>query len=352
MVDHLQSKAATLEKIIGPIEGLVLDIGSNDGTLLRSLDRPGTQLIGIDPAGKKFEHFYPPHIHLIPDFFSAELVQAVCGAGKLRVITSIAMFYDVEEPLRFASQIASLLREDGVWMFEQSYLPFMLENSSYDTVCHEHLEYYTVRQILIVLERAGLKMTHLGFNGANGGSFCVVASHRKSSFPECSQTIVKALSAEDAAGLTDGRAWPLFRQRVTERRTTLLRFLERQRASRMLTLGYGASTKGNVLLQYCGITQDLMPAIAEVNSDKFGSFTPGTKIPIISEVEAASMSPSSLVVLPWHFRDGIVLREHQYLDSGGRLVFPLPTLEIVDRESLAKKPETRTRKYGFSKETN
>ena len=174
MVEHLRRKARAIAETVSLSSGdLVIDIGSNDATLLNAYGRKDLMLVGIDPSGEKFRKNYRPPLRLIADFFSADLVRRRFPGKKAKVVTSIAMFYDLDAPLEFMKQIAGILHEDGVWVMEQSYLPAMLRTTSYDTVCHEHLEYYGVRQIDWMARRAGLKITAVEENEVNGGSFSV-----------------------------------------------------------------------------------------------------------------------------------------------------------------------------------
>jgi hypothetical protein len=324
MTDHLQKKAGNIRNAISLLPGdLILDIGSNDCTLLSAMDGPGVQLAGMDPSGAKFQQYYPPHIQLIPDCFSEARFRKEFGRRCAKVVTSIAMFYDIEAPLEFARQVHEILADDGIWVFEQSYLPQMLARFSYDTICHEHIEYYALKQIQWILDRAGLRAVDVEFNDINGGSFAVIAARKASSVTENQAAVQQALRQEETADL--GR----FREGVFRQRDVLNKYLADTRARDEKIFGYGASTKGNVLLQFCGITAEQMPCIAEVNSDKFGAFTPGTRIPIVSEEEARSMNPHGFMVLPWHFRDNIIARESRFLAEGGKLIFPLPNVEVV-----------------------
>lgn len=328
MVRHLRRRVATILERVAPRRGdLVLDIGSNDATLLRSWPAElGLDRVGIDPIG--LADCYPPEIPLIPEFFSARAFRARFGGRRARVVTSIAMFYDLEAPLEFARDVADILAHDGVWVFEQSYLPSMLERTAYDTICHEHLEYYGVAQIVWILERAGLKLLDVELNDVNGGSFAVTAARRDAPLRADTAGIAALLAAERRQ--LDGLApFHAFAGRVRDRRDALRAHLESARARGDLVLGYGASTKGNVVLQHCGLGPRELPAIAEVNPDKFGCFTPGTGIPIIPEEEARALRPRAFVVFPWHFRRGIVERELPFLRSGGRLILPLPELEDI-----------------------
>jgi len=327
MVSHLEQKVQQLLKNYPPSRGdVVLDIGSNDGTLLSFYPEFITP-VGMDPTATKFREFYQSRIAVVPDFFSAEKFLAETGGKKARIVTSIAMLYDLETPLEFARQVASVLDNDGVWHFEQSYMPSMIQVNAYDTVCHEHLEYYGLRQVQWMLERSGLKMIDVQINEINGGSFAVTAAHNTSQWRARDSRISEILHEESIFETT--APYEQFAMRVATHRDKLVKKLCSISREGALLLGYGASTKGNVILQYCGLTAREIPAIAEVNPDKFGAYTPGTLIPIISENEAHARKPDYLLVLPWHFRENFMKREATYLNKGGKMLFPLPRIEVV-----------------------
>lgn len=335
MVEHLKRKVADIEKTIELQNGdLILDIGSNDSTLLQSYPKDKFLLVGIDPTGKKFKSYYPEYITLIPEFFSTEIFKSQFGGRKAKVVTSIAMFYDLESPLSFMRDVYEVLADDGIWIFEQSYMPKMLEMNAYDTICHEHLEYYALKQIKWLTDRAGFIIIDVEFNDINGGSFSIKAAKKNSPFREASSLIDDILGREKRLRLFQLRPYEDFKTAIYKHKDALLKFLRITREEGKLILGYGASTKGNVILQFCDIGESDIPFIAEVNQDKFGCFTPGTKIPIISEQEARAMKPDYFVVLPWHFKSNIIKREHQYLNDGGKLVFPLPRIEVVDSTQI------------------
>ncbi len=238
------------------------------------------------------------------------------------------MFYDLEDPVHFAEDIAQILEDDGIWVMEQSYLPLMIETNSYDTVCHEHLEFYTLKQIDWIAEKAALKVIDVVTNDVNGGSFRVVLAKKNAGF-KVSDTVLAMRKSEERNGYNDLEAFEGFQKAVVSHKETLIDFLKKCRQDGKVVLGYGASTKGNVVLQYCGITSELLPAIAEVNSDKYGHVTPGTHIPIISETDAKNMNPDYFLVLPWHFKKNILEREAEYIRySGCKFVFYLPEFEI------------------------
>jgi hypothetical protein len=330
MVHHLASKARHLTRFVGLQEGdLLLDIGSNDGTLLRSYQVKGLRKLGIDPTGNKFRQFYDADCVLVPDFFTRDRFIAAVGNARAKLITSIAMFYDLADPIAFAREIHDCLDEHGVWHFEQSYMPSMLRTKSYDTVCHEHIEYYSLSAVMKILEAAELEILDVAMNAVNGGSFAVTAARTGSGHARNLPVIHWLLETELRMGLHTPRPLRDFEETVFEHRRSLTDLIRSLNADGKRVLGYGASTKGNVLLQFCGFTPQDLPCIADVNPDKFGCVTPGTHIPIVSEPEARAQRPDYFLVLPWHFKAGIVEREAEFLASGGHLIFPMPEIEIV-----------------------
>jgi hypothetical protein len=333
MVEHLDGIARRLLEMapVGPGD-FIVDIGSNDGTLLSRYPPNGATRVGIDPTAAKFERFYDPAVIVLPEFFSADGARAVLGHRKATIVTSIAMFYDLEEPIDFMRQVAEILADDGLWHLEQSYLASMLAANAYDTICHEHLEYYTLRQIDYMARAAGLKIVDVALNDVNGGSLAVTVARSTAAFPEAAAPVASIVAAEDRMGLGTLTPYQRFRERVLGHREELLALLDRLERRGDRVLGYGASTKGNVILQFCGLTTRHLPAIAEVNEDKFGCVTPGSWIPIVSEVDAHAAKPDYFLVLPWHFRSNLLQREKAFLRAGGGMVFPLPSIEVVREE--------------------
>jgi hypothetical protein len=321
MVEHLGGKIRALIARRPLTDGdVVLDIGSNDGTTL-SFYPDTVRRIGIDPTAKKFAQFYKPGIEVVPDFFTAARFREL-GDQRAKIVTSIAMFYDLEYPLDFARDVASVLADDGVWHFEQSYLPAMLATTSYDTICHEHVEYYSLATMQWMMERVGLWLVDVTRNDINGGSFAVTATKNAGAHAP----IVAEMIDLEHALVDDCRR---FAGQVESHKRDLLALLRRLRSEGKRVVGYGASTKGNVMLQYCGIDSSLVSCIAEVNPDKFGSFTPGTNIPIVSEADAIAQQPFAMLVLPWHFRANVLSRAKPFFDRGIRFLFPLPEIELV-----------------------
>jgi len=330
MVNHLTDKVTYLERTAKLQPGdVVVDIGSNDATTLKAYKTSGIRRVGIDPTGRKFAEYYPAEIGLVPDFFSAAAFRSV-EKKPARIVTSIAMFYDLEAPIEFARQIESILADDGIWHFEQSYMPSMLRLNSYDTICHEHIEYYSLGVVKTILEASGLRLVDVAMNAVNGGSFAVTAAKASNRSIRANDAVVGwLLEQEDRMGLGSPRPYRDFEERVFRHRDDLTRLIRALNADGKRVLGYGASTKGNVVLQFCGLTADDIPAIAEVNAEKFGRVTPGTHIPIVAEAHALAMKPDYYLVLPWHFKDGILRREKEFLAGGGKFIFPFPEIEII-----------------------
>jgi hypothetical protein len=326
MVAHLQGKVKKILTQVDLQEGdLVIDIGSNDSTTLQAYPSAGTTLVGVDPTGIKFHSYYPPHIQLIPDFFSSALVTARFPGKKAKVVTSFSMFYDLEDPVDFMRQVYEVLADDGVWVFEQSYMPTMLETNSYDTVCHEHLEFYALKQIKWMADKVGFRIVDVEFNDVNGGSFSITVSKANGDLSVV-PSVQKILDSERDQGLDTLAPFQAFEKRAEKTKTDLLDFINTAHAQGKTVAALGASTKGNVLLQYCGLTEKDISFVGEVNVEKYGCYTPGTWVPIIPEAELLAKKPDYLIVLPWHFRK-FFLAQEKYSET--TLVFPLPNLEIL-----------------------
>ena len=326
MVTHLNNK---VQRILGLVElsqgDLIIDIGSNDSTTLQAYPSSGLVLVGVDPTGVKFHNYYPPHIQLIPDFFTSDLVKARFPDQKAKVVTSFSMFYDLEDPMGFMQQVYDVLADDGIWVFEQSYMPTMLDTNSYDTVCHEHLEFYALKQIKWMSDRVGFKILDVEFNDINGGSFSVTVAKSHGDLTVVS-SVQKILDEERIRGLDTLIPYQEFTHRVIQTKRDLLEFIKMVRAENKVVAALGASTKGNVLLQFCGLTTEQLEYVGEINAEKFNCYTPGTWIPIIPEQDLLVKKPDYLIVLPWHFKKFFMSNKKL---SGMSLVFPLPKVEVV-----------------------
>lgn len=329
MVKHLQNKIRALELLANPIKNdLVVDIGSNDATSLKAY-RGKYIKVGIDPSAKKFEAYYSKDMILLPDFFSEGLFSEKFPNKKAKIVTSIAMFYDLEDPMDFIRNIYSILADDGIWHFEQSYMPLMLETNSYDTICHEHLEFYSFAVVENMLKQCGFRIVDVQINQINGGSFAITACKKNAYYNSNTTAINLLIHEEQKKKLNTLAPYIEFASRAFQHRQNLIDLVNSIIAEGKKIIGYGASTKGNVLLQFCGLTSKQISCIAEVNEEKFGSYTPGTNIPIVSEEDAKAMKPDYFLVLPWHFKNFILEREQGFISKGGKFIFPLPEIQII-----------------------
>lgn len=318
---------------------LWLDIACNDGTLLRQVPDYMTK-VGIDPADDSYVAESSKHGTIVQDFFTADAWQRTgFGDKKAKVITCIAMFYDLNDPRPFIRDAHSILADDGVFVLQMSYTPLMLKQLAFDNICHEHVYYYDLNSIKKLFEREGFVLRDCSLNDTNGGSFRVYFQKADSDIKTfatqqvrdvCDFRIASTLQYETLHwNITDQYLWNRFGENIQKLKGQVLDFLHQAKAEGKTVYGYGASTKGNTLLQLFGITPDLMTAIAERSPYKFGLQTVGTQIPIVSEQEMRAAKPDYLLVLPWHFIDEFVKREQEFIAAGGKLVVPCPTFQVI-----------------------
>ncbi len=317
---------------------VVLDIGSNDGTLLSFWDKELFR-IGIDPSRNLAEHSRHHASEIVVDFFSRDAFAGVTSK-RAKVITSIAMFYDLEDPHSFVEDVRNCLDEHGVWIAQLSYTPLMLEQNAFDNILAEHLEYYTLTVVKNLLAEHGLRIVDVELNDTNSGSFRLYITHdgnRSLNLPVFTEMIgeyrVQSLLTHEAAlDLSSPAPWLAFMDRVRTNRDATVDLLRKLADEGKKVVGYGASTKGNTTLQYYGITPEILPCIAERSQEKVGKRTVGTGIPIISEEEMRAMRPDYLFVLPWHFIKAFEERESELLAAGTKLIVPLPSLTVIGRD--------------------
>lgn len=311
----------------------ILDIGSNDGTLLNVFDRRNT-LVGIDPCANKHKDNYPKNALVINDFFSRENLRKNNSLYAFDIVTSIAMFYDLNDPVSFADNIHSVLDDEGIWISEQTHSHTLIESNAYDSICHEHATYLSLRAMEEICSKVGFRIIDISTNNMNGGSFRTTIAKVGSSHLVNENAIQSFRDRENSLFLDSTDVWKKFSTNVHLHRDAFKARIRNYNQNGRTVFGYGASTKGNVILQFCDISPDLMPMILERDPNKFDMFTPGTQIPIVSEKYGREMKPDVLVVFPWHFKDEIIRRESDFLANGGTLLFPLPEIELVTRDSL------------------
>jgi len=331
MTSHLAGVVHyALSKVALRSQDCVLDIGSNDGTLLSQYNGYQCSMLGADPVATKYLELYPTGARVITDFFTAQSYFSM-ETRRAKVVTSISMFYDLEDPVKFARDVSAVLDNEGVWVFEQSYLPAMLRQNSYDTICHEHLEYYSLFAIDRILKAAGLEILDVTQNEVNGGSIRVAAVHAESTIAKNVSPVVDWLMQQEVRHNIDATSGFLeFERNINRQREDLVSLLSSLKAAGKRVVGYGASTKGNVILQYCGISTDLLECIGDITPFKDGTFTPGSHIPIVSMDAAKALKPDYFLVLPWAFRNDIISREKSLIDRGAKFIFPLPFVEVVN----------------------
>lgn len=331
MREHLKNyKEEILTKITLNEGDVIVDIGSNDSTMLQYYDKK-LKRIGVDPTGKQFRDFYG-EVELIPTYFTYDNFRKVYSNLKPKIISSISMFYDLPDPVQFAKDIYNILDDDGIWTCEQSYIITMLRRNSIDTICHEHLEYYSLTAVKHIADLANFKIIDIKFNECNGGSFRLYfAKNNSKLYEENSELIAKILEDEKNYDIKNPDLYKNFLKNCDTEVYKLNKFIDTINNNEQKMYIYGASTKGNCLLQYAKINEDKIKCAVERNLSKVGKMT-STSIGIISEETMRTNPPEYLLVLPWHFREEIIKREDEYLENGGQLVFPFPNFEIYSKK--------------------
>jgi SAM-dependent methyltransferase len=320
-----------------------LDIACNDGTLLKQVPNDMVK-VGIDPCDDEYLAESSKHGTIVQDYFSAEAWQkSGYGNSKAKVITCIAMFYDLDDPHPFIKDLYEVLDDDGIIVLQMSYTPLMVQQMAFDNICHEHVYYHSLTSLLNLFSQHGMMIVDANVNDTNGGSIRVYIAKQKCS-PNafgtaqlrqvCLYRADAILNFERIADISDPKIWETFGTRLEQLKISMLDFVRTARAEGKTIYGYGASTKGNTLLQYFGLTNQDITAIAERSPYKFGKKTIGTEIPIVSEAEMRAAKPDYLLVLPWHFIDEFVNREQEYLEAGGALVVPCPEFKIITKDNI------------------
>jgi hypothetical protein len=329
---------AALKDIVGDISkkidlklgDYILDIGCNDCTML-SLFSNEYNRIGVEPSTNINWDGVDPSIHIVNNFFSQRDVLMVTNGSLCRAVTSIAMFYSVEDVNTFTSEVKSILALDGVWCIQASYLPAIIKSMSFYDICHEHLYYFTLKVLNELMERNGLSIYDASTNDVNGGSLRVFVTHKELDKSKTDH-FYKLLEEEQNMRLSDQETYQNFFKSIGEMKQKIISYMRYEAENGNLIIGLGASTKGNMLLQFFEIDNNLLPYISERNPEKVSLRTLGTDIGLISEEQAHALKPSCMIVLIWPFKEEIIRRESLYLQSGGKLLFPMPYCHIVTKD--------------------
>ncbi|MBI2062855.1 MAG: methyltransferase domain-containing protein [Candidatus Yanofskybacteria bacterium] len=339
MTNELKQIAEPVQNQMSLKKGDVfIDIGCNDGTLFKFVD-PRIIRVGFDPTKNVSEEAKKHASLVIQDYFNyAAYKKSRYGNKKAKVVTSIAMFYDLENPHIFVKNIHKILEKDGLWVIQMSYLPLMLKQLAFDNICHEHLEYYTLTSLKHLLDSHDFQIVDCQLNDVNGGSFRVYVRKNRADPTKFATApyrdvalhrVESILAHEKTLGLGKSKTYSDFYQKINDLKIKTVNFIKQERGKGKTTWGYGASTKGNTLLQWFGLDNTLIEGIAERSPKKFGHKTVGTNIPIYSEEEMRKRRPDYLLILPWHFISEFKARESAYLKAGGKIIVPCPKFEII-----------------------
>ncbi|MDC1151868.1 methyltransferase domain-containing protein [Pelagibacteraceae bacterium] len=328
MLDHVCRVVKTLTKKTQLKKNeLVLDIASNDGSLLNFYDKK-IITFGIDPILNKYIEEYKNINYKISDFFSLKSITNKTKK-KFKIITALSVFYDAINPNKFIKDAKCLLSEDGIFLLEFADLASIIENKMFDTICHEHLEYYSSKVIIDLCKRNDLRVFDIKKNDINGSSKQYYICHSQSKYKNDQNVINKILNSEKNLKLSDPKTFKNFINTINASKQKLVNFLKKAKKIGKTVHAYGASTKGNVLLQYYKINNKMIDCVAERNKNKYNLYTPGTNIKIISEVLSRFDNPDYYLVLPWHFKKEILIREKNIRKKGTKFIFPLPNLKII-----------------------
>lgn len=346
MVSHLKNKSINFLNRFNVKNKNILDIGCNDGTFLKFFKKSTKNLYGIDPSSKKFINLIDKQIKVCFDFFSKKNIEKKFGNKKFALISSIAMFYDIEKPRSFCEDIFDLLEDDGLWLVELAYTPLMFKNLTYDQICHEHVTYWGLNEFKNLAEMTNFKILDVEFNEINGGSFSLILSKKNSKYKSNLDKITKILKEEKI--FKTNKPYKNFKKRITNHKFKLLSFLKTKKKLKEDVYGYGASTKGNIVLNYLGIDHKLVKKIADQQDSKKGLYTPGAKIKIISKSELRNIKPKFILVLIWPFRNEVLKDEKKLIEQGTNFIFSLPRFHIISKKNKKKFINKKLSKMGYT----
>jgi len=339
MVKAIADIVSSAERLVHLSPGdIVVDIGSNDGTLLKQYKTVGVVTVGFEPSNLHALGIAGTS-KIINDYFNHKAFEKEFGAKKAKVITSIAMFYDLEDPNTFVEDMKKCLHEDGLWIIQMNYLGLMLENNTFDNISHEHLEYYSLLSLEYLLKKHDMEAFDVELNDVNGGSFRIYVRHKEGKiqgFAGAEERLRKQRDVEKKMGLNNSKAYEAFAKRIELVKNDVTSFLKQEIKKGKKIFIYGASTRGLVVLQYFGIGKQLITAATDMNSDKWGKYIVGAGIPIMSVEEYRKQKPDYLFVLPYHFLEEIQQQERDFLKNGGKMIVALPQFRVISKNACLR----------------
>jgi hypothetical protein len=310
--------------------GFVVEVASNDGYLLQHVVDRGIRCLGIEPSVNVGAAAREKGVPTVTEFLSPDVGLAVRAEhGPADLVVANNVYAHIPDVVGFTKGLRALVADDGWVSIEVQHLLTLIEQNQYDTIYHEHFQYYTVASAQRALASGGLSLVDVELVATHGGSIRLLAKPTENA-GEPTQRVLDVLAREKAAGLHELAGYAEFARRVAEVRRNLLRFLVDAAARGRTVVGYGAPGKGNTLLNHCGIRPDLLAYTVDRNPYKHGRFTPGTRIPILSPDQIAVDKPDYVLVLPWNLRTELTAQLSYVGEWGGKLVFPIPHLEIVE----------------------
>jgi len=332
MVKALADISAAVEKTIPlKVGDIVVDIGANDGTLLRQYRTPGLVRVGFEPSNL-WKLAVEGNTKIIHNYFNYASFSKEFGEQKAKAVTSIAMFYDLEDPNTFVEDVKKCLDMNGVWVIQMNYLGLMIENNTFDNISHEHLEYYSLLSLENLLKRHNMEVFDVELNDVNGGSFRIYVRHQGAAlkgFAGAKERLKKQREYEMKNGFDDSILYSRFANRIETNKKALVSFLQQQVKEGKKIFIYGASTRGLVVLLHFGIDNKLISGAADMNPDKWGKYIVGTGIQIMSIEKYRKQKPDYLLVLPYHFLDEIREQEKEFLKNGGRMIVAIPDFRVI-----------------------
>jgi len=335
--NDLQDIVEKAEKIKKLANGdYIIDIGNNDGTMFDYYTNRNLNFVGFEPCKNVAEEAKKKGYKIINNFFNAKSFRKKYKDNKAKIITAISMFYDLEDPNKFLEDIKACLDKEGLFVIQQNYVLGMLEQNAFCNIVHEHREYYSLQSFMPLLEKHGFEIFDIELNNINGGSIRTYIKLKENKtikgFEGAKQRILLQQKKEKDMFLDTAQPYKEFASRISSVKKQVMDFLKQEKAKGLSIAGCGASTRGNTILQYFGITPNLISCIAEANPDKWGKKTVGSFIPIISIDKMKELNPDYQLVLIWHLFEGLQNKEKAFLEKGGKFILPLPKFKVVSKE--------------------